>query len=72
MDGNEFTDYETRANQEIGETNLVIIHSDEDHDDVRTGTNIVPEYPYSVSVLRDALCGVIVFARMLVKQGKFA
>jgi hypothetical protein len=72
MDGNEFTDYETRANQDIGETNLVIIYSDEDHDDVRTGTNIVPKFPYSVSVLLDALCGVIVFARMLVKQGKFA
>ncbi len=42
MDGKEFTDYETSANQETGETNLVIIHPSGAHDFVITGTNIVP------------------------------
>ena len=42
MDGNEFTDYETSANQETGETNVVIIHPPGAHDFVITGTNIVP------------------------------
>jgi hypothetical protein len=32
MDVNEFINYETTANQETGETNLVIIHPDGDHD----------------------------------------
>ena len=41
MDGNEFTNYETTANQETGETNLVIIHPDGHHDSVITGTNIL-------------------------------
>jgi hypothetical protein len=44
MDGNEFTNYETTANQETGETNLVIIHHDGDHDNVITETNIVPDF----------------------------
>jgi hypothetical protein len=72
MDGNGFADYETPANQETGETNLVIIHPDGDHDIVITGTNIVPEFPYSISILLAALGGVIVLARMLIQQGKLA
>jgi hypothetical protein len=71
MGGNEFTDYETTANQETGETNLMIIHPEGDHDIVITGTNIVPEFPYSVSILLPALGGVIVLARMLFRKGSF-
>lgn len=70
MDGNEFTDYETSANQETGKTNLVIIHPEGDHDIVITGTNIVPEFLYSISILLAGLGGVIVLASMLIKQGK--
>jgi hypothetical protein len=61
MDGNEFTDYETPANQETGETNLVIIHPDGDHDIVITRTNIVPEFLYSISIRLAALGGVKLF-----------
>lgn len=72
-DCNEFTNYETTANQEIGETNLVIIHPDGHHDSVITGTNIVPEFPYSISILLATLGAVIVLARMLlIQQGKLA
>jgi hypothetical protein len=71
-DGNGFADYETPANQQTGETNLAIIHPDVDHDIVITGTNIVPEFPYSISILLAALGGVIVLARMLIQQGKLA
>jgi hypothetical protein len=66
MDGNEFTDYETTANQVTGETNLVIIHSEGDHDIVITGANIVPDFPYSISILLGSLGGITVFARMLI------
>ena len=73
MDGNEFTNYETTANQETGETNIVIIHPEGDHDIVITGTNIVPEFSYSVSILLAAMGAVIVLARMLlIQQGKLA
>jgi hypothetical protein len=73
MDGNEFTNYETTANQETGETNLVIIHPDGHHDSVITGTNIVLEFPYSVSILLATLGVVIVLARMLlIQQAKLA
>ena len=65
MDGNGFTNYETTANQETVETNLVIIHPDGHHDSVITGTNIVPEIPYSVSILLATLGPVIVLANML-------
>jgi hypothetical protein len=44
MDGNKFTNCETTANQEIGETNLVIIHPDEDYDSVIAGTNIISNF----------------------------
>jgi hypothetical protein len=73
MDGNEFTNYGTTANQETGEMDLVIIHPDGHHDSVITGTNIVPEFPYSASILLAALGAVIVLARMLlIQQGKLA
>lgn len=72
MDGNGFTDYNNQANQETGETNLVIIHPDGDHDTVITGTNIVPEFLYSISILLATLGRVIVLARMLIRQGKLA
>lgn len=65
MDGNEYTNYEITANQETGEMNLVIIHPQGDHDSVITGINILPQFPYSVSILLAALGGVIVLARML-------
>ena len=72
MDGNEFTHYETTVNQQTGETNLVIIHPEGDHDIAITGTNIVPEFHYSISILLAALGGVILLARMLIQQGKLA
>jgi hypothetical protein len=73
MDCNKFTNYETTANQEIGETNLVIIHPDGHKNSVITGTNIVPEFPYSISILLATLGAVIVLARMLlIQQGKLA
>ena len=64
MDVNEFTNYETTANQETGETNLVIIHPDGDYDSRIIGTNILPEFPYSVSILLAAPGAVIVLTRM--------
>jgi hypothetical protein len=47
----------------------MIIHPEGDHDIVITGTNIVPEFPYSVSILLPALGGVIVLARMRFCKG---
>ena len=58
-------------NQETGETNLVIIHPERDHDIVITGTNIVLEFLYSISILLAALGGVILLARMLITKGSF-
>ena len=69
MYGNEFTHYETTANQETDETNLMIIHPEGDHDLLITGTNIVPGFLYSISILLAALGGVIVLARMLFSKG---
>lgn len=71
-DGNEFTDYETIANQETGETNLLIIHPEGDRDIVITGTTVVSEFPYLISILLTALGGVIILARMLIQQEKLA
>lgn len=69
MDGNEFTHYETTANQETDGTNLIIIHPEGDHDLLITGTNIVLEFPYSISILLVAQVGVIGLVRLLFSKG---
>ena len=69
MDGNEFTDYETTANQETDGTNLMSIHPEGDRDLLITGTNIVLEFSYSISILLVALVGVIGLVRILFSKG---
>jgi hypothetical protein len=70
MDSVEITDYEITENQETGETSITIIHAEGDHEIVISGTNVVPEFPYSIFILL-ATIGIIVILGRTGLMSKF-
>lgn len=62
VDGEQTTDYGVYKNQETGETTLTMVYDEGMHETVITGTNVVPEFPFSIFLLVAAVMSAVIVA----------
>lgn len=65
MNATEVTDYDSSENPKTGETTLTLFHSDRTYDIAITGTNVVPEFPFSLFILFALISAIITLGKVI-------
>jgi hypothetical protein len=62
IDGTATTNYGTYTN-EAGDTTVTLVYNHSTHDVAIAGTNVVPEFPYSILILLAAISAIVVLGK---------